>query len=189
MKIPQYITWIFIGLLVLVGIVFLLRIGKDIFIQELLQDVSIEESVIGVPGIEIGSKPPHWELSDRKRDSISLSDFSGKPLVMTFWTTWNTNAADQIQILDEYLSEHPEPLFQIVAINNQEDRSAVENFIRRGGYQVKVLLDESGAVGELYEIRTLPVTYFLDAEGVVQDVFLGVLSEKLLEEKAEAIIQ
>ena len=52
-----------------------------------------------------------------------------------------------------------------------------------------MLLDEDGAVGELYMVRTLPLTYFIDKEGVIQDAFTGILSEKMLLEKSEKIIQ
>ena len=174
--------------IVIVGIVFLNVAGR-IFISEVIQEVEVATQEQEPLGARVGARAPHWELPDLQGNTIALSDFLGKPLVITFWTTWNAMAADQITILDEYVSSNTQTLFEIVTINNQEDKSIVSNFIRRGEYQVQVLLDENGQVGELYQVRTLPVTYFLDADGAVKDIFVGVLSEAQLVEKTQAIIR
>jgi len=36
-----------------------------------------------------------------------------------------------------------------------------------------ILLDRDGAVGNLYEIRSLPTTFFVDPDGIIQDVVIG----------------
>ncbi len=154
------------------------------------KNLSIEQTEQRAFGIDIEQEAPHWELLDLEGNTVTLSDFLGKPFVLTFWTSWNSMAADQIKIFDEYLSQqNPETIFKIVSINNQEDKSIVSNFIQRGGYQVRTLLDETGEVGELYRVRTLPITYFLDKNGIIKEVFVGVLSEQMLTEKVQKIIR
>jgi len=185
----KYIKWLLIIIAVVVSSVFALSIVGKLFIKEVVQEVAIKDEKEEAAGINIGEKATFWELQDLLGNTIALSDFLGKPLVLTFWTTWNSMSADQIKIFDEYLSENKETIFKIITINNQEDKSIVENFIRRGGYKVKVLLDETGKVGENYKVRTLPATYFLDREGTIRDIFMGVLSEEMLVEKVEAIIR
>ena len=187
---PQ--NYIKLGLIILAVIylgIFLLNIVGKLFIQEIVQEVIVEEGEGKVFGINIGEKAPHWELLDIESNTMTLSDFFGKPLIVTFWASWNSMSTDQIKIFDEYLSQNDETIFKIVSINNQEDKSIVSNFIRRGGYQVRVLLDETGEVGELYKARTLPITYFLDKNGIIEDVFTGVLSQELLAEKTQKIIR
>lgn len=173
--------------LALVGVFLLSLFGRQI-IREVTQEVAIDEEAAQF-GIAVGEMPPPFQLSDTEGGSTALVDFLGRPLVLTFWTTWNSMAADQIAIFDMYLTEHDRGLFEIVTVNNQEDKSVVSNFIQRGGYRVQVLLDEDGAIGELYEARSLPLTYFIDKEGVVRDVFVGVLSGEMLEQKIETIIR
>lgn len=185
----KFIKWgLIIGVVVVVGIG-LLNVAGRVFITEVIQEVEIVQPPEEISGIEIDNLAPHWELPDLAGNTIALSDFLGKPLVITFWTTWNAMAADQITILDEYVSRNDETIFQIVVINNQEDKNIVSSFIRRGEYQVQVLLDENGKVGERYLVRTLPVTYFLDKDGIVKDIFVGIMSEAQLVEKAQAIIR
>ena len=124
------IKWIVIAIISLVLGLFLLRLAGESFIQEVIQEVVIED--VDVEGIEVGQKAPHWDLADLVGRRMSLSDFRGTPLVLTFWSTWNSAAVDQINILNTYLSQDRTPLFNIVTINNQEDRSTVSHFMRRG---------------------------------------------------------
>ena len=189
MKFRNYAKWSLVVLIIIAFGIFLLSMIGESFIQEIVQEVVIEEAERKVFGINIGQEAPHWELSDLEDNTTTLSDFLGKPLIVTFWTTWNPMSADQIKIFDEYLSQNDKGIFKIISINNQEDKSIVLNFIQRGGYEVPVLLDETGKVGELYKVRTLPITYFLDKNGIIKDVFAGALSEEMLTEKVQKIIR
>lgn len=183
----KQIKWILITLIIIIVGIFILQIVGKLFIKEIVQDIVIEEPK-QISGVVVGEQAPHFELADFVGKKTALSDFFGQPVVLTFWTSWNSMAVDQINIYDRFLSSN-DPLFTIITVNNQETRNVVSQFMRRGAYQVTVFLDESGAVGELYEIRNLPTTYFLDADGIIQDVFVGILSEKLLLDKVQTIIR
>lgn len=185
-----YLKWFLIVSAIAVLIVFLFNVSGELLKQELLQDVSIrEEPVNPLPyGIKIGDKPPYWKLPNLDGELFSISDFSGKPLIITFWTSWNNLSTDQIKILDEY-PESEKLNFKIISINSQEDKSAVFNFIQRGGYKTSVFLDQTGETGESYKIKTLPASYFIDKDGNLRDVFVGVMNKKTLEEKIQKIIR
>lgn len=167
----------------------LLAFAGRFFIKEIVQDIELDRRGVENTAVAIGEKAPHFTLSDFAGQEVSVSDFLGTPLVLTFWSTWNTVSADQINIFDTYQKKEQEQLFKIITINNQEERHVVATFMRRGSYQVPALLDESGAVGELYEIQTVPTTYFIDSGGVVLDAVAGPISEKLLLEKIQTIVR
>jgi len=176
------------GIILIVGI-FLLNIAGRFLIQEVTQDIFISEQADKSIGINIGKKAPYFELVDLVGGHVNLSELSGEPLIIVFWSSWNPIAADQIKILDDYLSSNKDELFKIITINNQEKRSTVLNFLRRGGYSVQVLLDETGSIGEQYKIKNLPTTFFINQNGVVRDIFIGPMSEKILLEKVEILFR
>ena len=175
-----------ISVIAVLGVVILGMVG-DVLISEVVTEVDLKEEK-KVYGIKSGEHAPFWDLEDIEGNIVLLSDFLGRPLVLTFFTTWNETSTDQIKIFDDYLSGDGGSVFKIVAISNQEDRSVVLNFYRRSSPGITILLDESGEMGERYRIRTLPVTYLIDKNGIVQDVFVGVLSAPELVEKVESII-
>jgi len=174
--------------LVILGI-FALNLIAKIFVQEIAQEVVVEETETPLSHPDINKIAPQFELLDLSGGKVKLSDFLESPLILVFWTTWNLISADQIKILDDYLIKNDEDLFKIITINNQEDRSTVSSFIERGGYKIRVLLDQNGQVGESYNIKTLPITYFLDKDGIIKDIFIGALSEKMLVDKIEKILK
>jgi len=122
---------------------------------------------------------PDFELLDVEGKKVKLSDYINKMIVLTFWTTWNPAAQDQLAILESYYQEIKDSKdVVLLTINNQEDKNIVSNFIRRGEYILPVLLDESGKVGELYEISTLPATYFINRERKIKEIYVGVLNQE-----------
>lgn len=175
-----------------VGLLVLSQIG-GLLVTEVIKEVKVEERG-AVSEAGLGKPAPNFELPDLASQKIKLSDYLGAPLVLTFWATWNNSAADQIKILDDLQKSdfgglQEVGILKIIAISSQEDKSAVSSFIKRGGYKVTVLLDETGEVTDRYQARSLPATYFVDKDGALRDVFIGILSEKQLVEKAEKIIQ
>ena len=122
---------------------------------------------------------------------MSLGNFSGTPVVLVFWATWNSAAADQIDILDSFLASNvPErSLVKVIAVDSEEDQSVVNSFIRRGGYHVETLVDASGAVSQTYRIKSLPTIFFIDRNGVIREGFAGVLSMKMLVDKVDQLLQ
>ena len=178
-----------IGVGIVILIFFVLKMAGSFFIKGIVQEVSVKTYGIENVSADLNREAPFFELADLNGNAVKLSDFSGGPVVVTFWATWNAQSADQIKIFDDYLIKNKNPLFKIITINNQEDKSIVSSFIKRGGYKLAVLLDEKGATGELYKARNLPVSYFLDKNGVIKDIFVGVLNERALVDKSEKIIR
>jgi peroxiredoxin len=183
-----HIKWILITIIIAIIGIFSLQIAGRFFIESIVQEVIIEAPLSGAVAA-VGERAPYWELSDVTGRRATISDFAGTVVVLTFWTTWNALAADQITVFDSFLSSYRDPQFVIITINNQEEQAVVSQFLKRGSYQVTTFLDESGAVGEQYALRNLPATYFIDKDGIVQDVFVGSLNEEQLLEKVRAIIR
>lgn len=142
--------------------------------------------------VSLNNKAPYFNLLSTSGNKMSLPDLAGSGTILTFWSTWNTDAVDQIKILDDYLLKNSSvknklPI-NIVTINSQEALSVTENFVRRGGYDVQVLVDSTGEVSNNYGIQTLPTTFFIDADGFVLEIYVGTLSEKMIVDKIERIL-
>ena len=178
---------IIIIVVLVLGVLLLYFLGGSL-ISEVTKEVIVEErGEAKIAGV--GLEAPHFELYDLDGQKVKYSDFLGSPLILTFWASWNSLSADQIKIFDDFLSSGGSNLFQVLTVSSQEDKNTVGSFIKRGGYKVRVLLDASGEAGEKYQAHNLPATYFIDKEGVVREVFLGVLSQKMLVDKAEKILK
>lgn len=181
--------WFLIILAIFVfGALVLSFAGKSL-IREVVKEAEPQGALSAAQSVVLDKPAPYFELEVLNGGKAKLSDFLGSPLVLTFWTSWNSFSADQIKIFDDFLSSGGGKLFKILTVSSQEDKNTVSNFMKRGGYKVQVLLDTSGEAGEKYRAHNLPATYFIDKEGVLREVFLGVLSQKMLVEKVELLLK
>lgn len=131
---------------------------------------------------------PIFTLPDLQGKKIKLNDFAGKIVVLVFWTIWSPAAQDQIAILESYYQKIGDGGgITLIAVNSQENKSAVASFLKRGEYRLPVLMDEYGVAGELYNISILPAFYFIDQRGNVRDKYIGVLSEDEINERTAAL--
>ncbi len=66
----------------------------------------------------------------------------------------------------------------IPAINLSESPSQVEEFRASYGLSFPVLLDTNGKVAKKYNVRSIPETFFIDKNGIMQDMKIGAFSGK-----------
>ena len=77
----------------------------------------------------------------------------------------------------------------MITIDSLEDTSIVKSFIRRGEYKISAGLDITGVVSNDYNVRSLPTAYFIDREGVVEEIYTGVLSESMIVDKVDNLLK
>jgi hypothetical protein len=61
-------------------------------------------------------------------------------------------------------------------VSEQETASKVNDFAVNYELESLMLLDERGAVGRTYGLRGTPTTYFINANGVIEDAQLGYIT-------------
>lgn len=190
----KQVKTILVLILVIPGLFLILRFVGASFVSSLSPDVetSYQKNESKSGRAVVGEGAPYFLLPSSSGNKIDLASLSGSGVVLTFWSTWNHESADQIKIFDDYLASRAAYLkdvhVQIIPVNSQENRNTVENFIRRGGYNVETLMDESGEVSNNYGVQTLPVTFFIDEGGIVTEIFVGTMSQKTLGDKIEGIL-
>ncbi len=97
-----------------------------------LSDQAVATGTAAVQGV--GYFASGFELLNLAREKIKLSDYKGQIIVLTFWTTWNHSAIDQLAILESYYQEiENKGDIIILTDDSHEDKSAGKNFISRGG--------------------------------------------------------
>ena len=82
--------------------------------------------------------------------------------------------------------------FEILAVNatNQDTQQDAIDFAGQYGLTFPILLDTSGEVSGLYQLRSLPTSFFIDQNGVIQDVVIGgPMSEALLRSRVQQLIE
>lgn len=82
--------------------------------------------------------------------------------------------------------------FVILAVNStHQDRLAdVEGFVAERKLTFPILLDQDGQVSARYQVRSLPTSFFIDPNGIIQEVVIGgPMAEALLRTRAESLFE
>ena len=122
-------------------------------------------------------------LFDAEGNEVRLADYFGKPLVINFWATWCPYCLREMPYFQEQYEAQGEQvqfLMIDVADGSRETVSAGEAFVEKHGYTFPVLYDTSLNAAFTYGAVSLPMTYFIDAEGYVVTGYRGTLTPELL---------
>jgi thiol-disulfide isomerase/thioredoxin len=104
------------------------------------------------------------DLDGKKR---SLESFAGQVILLNFWATWCPPCRAEMPSMESLHRELKDEGLVILAVNSQQSREEVGEFVVAGGYTFPVLLDESGRVGASYAVRAIPTTYLVDRHGYI----------------------
>jgi peroxiredoxin len=116
---------------------------------------------------------PDFELENLAGETISLSSYRGKLVFLNFWATWCGPCRSEMPSMQVLYDSLGNDSFEIVAIDLQESRKAVQAFVDEFEFTFPVLLDSSGRVGSQYGARSIPTTYLIDTEGRAIGFFIG----------------
>ena len=129
-----------------------------------------------IPAPRQGFLAPDFNLEDLGGNRYSLQDFRGKVVVVNIWTTWCAFCKTEMpafqKVSDSLKSESG---VVILAVNStfQDDSTKVAQFVSDYGLHYPVLLDTSGRATNAYQVRALPTTFFIDRDGIIQNVTIG----------------
>jgi len=109
---------------------------------------------------------PVFSLNSLDGKKISLSDFKGKPVLITFWATWCESCKEELPVLNKFCAGKTDQLvFLLIAIDG-ERKKAVQKIVNEKKITLPVLLLLKEKVMDQYGVRGwVPQTFIIDREG------------------------
>ena len=128
---------------------------------------------------------PDFTVYDASGNPVRLSDFRGTPVVLNFWASWCPPCkAEMPDFQKEFEAQGQNVQFLIVNMTDGE-RETVDTasaYIAQQGYTFPVYFDTKYAAANAYQVRSIPATYFIDAEGYVVAQASGSIDSKTLQQ-------
>ncbi|CKH30388.1 thioredoxin [Streptococcus pneumoniae] len=145
------------------------------------------KEIIARNGIEIGKSAPDFTLTKLDGTNVKLSDLKGKKVILNFWATWCGPCQQEMPDMEAFFKEHKENV-EILAVNYTPSEKGggeekVSNFAKEKGITFPILLDKNIDVTTAYKVITIPTSYFIDTKGVIQDKFIGPMTQKEMEKR------
>ena len=130
-----------------------------------------------------GSAAPDFRLKTLDGRTLSLSDYTGRPVFINFWAAWcGPCRAEMPEIIAAYQA-HQGAGLEVLAINatQLDTLDDAKAFVAEFKMPFPVPLDEDGSVSAAYSIIGLPTSVFVDAEGNVSGVNVGPMTRDVIE--------
>jgi cytochrome c biogenesis protein CcmG, thiol:disulfide interchange protein DsbE len=177
---PSRFTWtlLFLGALLL-GTAWILYSREDTTIPS-------TEGLTEAP--TAGYLAPDFSLETLDGDTFTLSHMRGQPVILNFWATWCPPCRVEIPHFEQ-ASRAYNGQVAIIGVDDGEQADLVRPFAREVGMSYPVPLDVDSVVSRRYRVNSLPTTFFIDAEGIIRNVHIGIINQAVLNEKIEALIQ
>ncbi|HSN78585.1 MAG TPA: TlpA disulfide reductase family protein [Anaerolineae bacterium] len=133
-------------------------------------------------GLEPGQLAPDFTLQFPDGTKTQLSDWQGQPVVLNFWATWCAPCREEMPEFVAAYDRYQDDGLVVVGVNAQETASQAAAFMGDFNMGFPVALDTRGDVQQLYNVRGLPTTVFIDREGRIVERWAGLLRAPALEE-------
>lgn len=109
-----------------------------------------------------------FTLPDLKNHVHSLSDYKGKIVLVNFWASWCPPCIYEMPELTKLKKQMADQPFEILALNVGEKKYRVRKFVKLISFDLPVLLDTSKDIFNTWDIKTLPTSFLIDAEGNIR---------------------
>jgi thiol-disulfide isomerase/thioredoxin len=122
---------------------------------------------------------PDFSLLDLDGNSVRLSTFHGKAIVLNLWASWCAPCRAEIPWFIELQKKHgPQGLQVIGLLLDDDEKAETLRFVRRTGINYPVLLGNSRVISLYGGADIVPTTYYISRDGTILAVVKGVISEQ-----------
>ena len=145
-----------------------------------------------IPAPQKGFLAPEFSLPDASGNPITLSVLRGQPVLVNIWASWCSPCRAEMPAMQRVFETYQSQGFTILAVNaaHQDQALAALDFAGKLGLTFPILFDQTGEVSSQYQVQALPTSFFIDHDGIIQEVVVGgPMAEALLEIRVQQLLQ
>ena len=173
---PRWIAAIIIGAIALASLAALLwpLLNKPATVT----DAGVIRAQIEADGAagRIGAPAPDFEWTSLDGQTLRLSTYRGKVVVVNFWATWCPPCREEMPTLQRVAASEPDVI--VLEVDLMEPGDKARSFLDSLGLdRLQPVLDGDGATTRRFGVLSLPSTFFVDKTGVIRHLELTAMSE------------
>jgi thiol-disulfide isomerase/thioredoxin len=139
----------------------------------------------------IGDPAPAFSLPDGRGGTLALEQLHGQVVYVDFWASWCAPCRRSFPWMNEMQQRYGGRGLAIVAINVDAKREDALRFLRKYPADFAVVYDGTGATPGAYEVKAMPSSFLVDAQGRIAAIELGFLDARraAIEHRIRSLIE
>ncbi|MGL5259376.1 MAG: redoxin family protein [Lachnospiraceae bacterium] len=127
---------------------------------------------------------PNFTFTNFDGNTVSLADFSGKPVYIKFWASWCSVCLSSLPEVDELSSMDKD--FEVITVvapgfSGEKNMEDFKTWYADKGYEnITVLFDEDGTYMKEFGIRAFPSSAYIDENGGLIKLEIGHTSNETI---------
>jgi thiol-disulfide isomerase/thioredoxin len=120
-----------------------------------------------------GERAPPLVLKDLRGATHDLAKLRGKVVLVNFWATWCEPCRHEMPSIERLRDKLEGRPFSVLAVNVDEPHARVRNFLEQTALSLPVLMDQNKKVTRGWNVRVLPTTFVIGADGRIRYRLVG----------------
>jgi peroxiredoxin len=134
----------------------------------------------------MGTPAPTLLGKDGGNDTVDLSAYRGKIVIVTFWASWCRYCLKELPALNDLQVQVGDQWLKVVAVNVQDDIKLYRQMTRQmRDYKIVLARDKSGDIAQTYGVEAYPNLWMIDPRGNVASHHVGYGEDSLEDIVAE----
>ena len=135
-------------------------------------------------GLNVGNIAPNFELVDvRTNQPVQLASLRGRPVLVNFWGTWCPPCRQEMPAMQGIYNKYKDDMVMVgVSMGPRDSPELVKGFVDQANYTWTFIHDANSNIAQHYQAYSIPSSYFIDKDGVIQARHVGAMNSEMMEE-------
>lgn len=115
---------------------------------------------------------PDLAVINASGDAVKLSDYAHQPRIVEFWSQTCGACIRMMQDWQKFVQKHPGRV-AFIGVNIDSAPVKLADFARKFSLNLNLVRDQLGITKERYRVEITPTAFFIDRQGIIQEVHMG----------------
>ena len=145
-----------------------------------------------VGGLPVGTAAPTFQLpvygGGEIGRSIDLQALRGHPVILNFWSESCQPCLSEVPYLQRFYAAHTaQNSFALLGINQADPKDDIRAFGANNHVTYPLLFDTGDTVNQKFNVTAIPLTFFIDSNGIIRYVVLQPLTPQTMQQGLAAV--
>jgi cytochrome c biogenesis protein CcmG, thiol:disulfide interchange protein DsbE len=136
----------------------------------------------------VGSVPPAFSGVTYDGKAVSLADYAGKPVWLTFGASWCPDCRNESADVEAAWEANKDKGLQVLGVFISEPAADIAGYAKRAGLTFPITVDQQEAVAAAYRTMGIPTHFFIGRDGKIRQVRIGALSREDMDQAIAGIL-